>query len=860
VQIVLCIYFIYQELEEATFAGLGMLVLVTPVTAVIGGLAGKFTREMMKEKDERVKLMSEILSGAKVLKLYGWENSFIEQISGIRDKEVKVLRKTAYLTAGLDFVWVSVPFLMSLAFFVTYIFMAGGQVLTPEKAFVTVSYLAMLTIPMSIFPLLVIFLVQSRVSLTRVNSFMNSDDIPHDAVTHDRSEKDPVVVEKGTFRWGKDEPVSLSEINIRVKEGSLTAVVGAVGSGKSSLIAALLGDLEKDQGSVNISVNSIAYVPQQAWMRNAKLKDNILFSKEYESAKYDTIIKACALQSDLDILPGGDQTEIGEKGINLSGGQKQRISLARSCYSDADLYLLDDPLSAVDAHVGKHIFEEVIGPTGMLKTKTRLLVTHGVTYLPKTDHIIVLKDGKVSEQGSYKELIERKGDFAEFLLEYMTGDGVEAEEDIGDIMAELQLSLGTENFRKELQRQVSRKDSVSSTESGLEQRTLRRRITRQDPVKEEANKGEDSKAASATLIEEEVAATGAVGRAVYGYYLKSIGLTGVLVMMVMQVVFQSATLGTSLWMEAWTGGKLGDAAIPENRNLYISVYAVLGIVQGVANLALSMVMALSTLKASRGMHAAMLKNVLRAPMSFFESTPVGRILNRFAKDVDVCDTALPQFLGQFMYFVSSFVGTVVLIIIVIPIFAAFIVPIAILFVIVQQIYVATSRQLKRLESITRSPIYTHFGETLNGTSTIRAFGMQDNLVHENEENIDKNQTTCYPTMIANRWLAVRLETIGNLITFAVSIIALTSEDIEPSEIGLIITYSLSVTQIMSFMVRATADVENNIVAVERIREYTNRETEAEWESSRDGIHQIVSRFLERFCYMCPLLFSCVFPS
>lgn len=211
-----------------------------------------------------------------------------------------------------------------------------------------------------------------------------------------------------------------------LKTKTLTAVVGTVGAGKSSMLSAMLGEMVKVSGRVN-TYGTIAFVPQQAWIQNATLMDNILFGKQFDKVRYDKIINACALKTDFEILPGGDQTEIGEKGINLSGGQKQRVSLARAIYADTDIYFLDDPLSAVDSHVGKHIFEQVIGPKGLLKNKTRLLVTHGVTYLPQTDQIIVLKDGYVSENGTYQELLNRKGAFAEFMLQHISGDNVNEE-------------------------------------------------------------------------------------------------------------------------------------------------------------------------------------------------------------------------------------------------------------------------------------------------------------------------------------------------------------------------------------------------------------------------------------------------
>lgn len=205
---------------------------------------------------------------------------------------------------------------------------------------------------------------------------------------------------------------------MRIEKSSLVAVVGSVGSGKSSLVSAFLGEMDKVSGKVN-TCGSMAYVSQQAWIQNATLQDNITFGKKFDRKLYERVIEACALKPDIEMLPGGDQTEIGEKGINLSGGQKQRVSLARAVYNNADIYFLDDPLSAVDSHVGKHIFEQVLGPGGMLGKKTRLLVTHGIQYLPQVNHIYVLKDGEISESGGYQQLLDKKGAFAEFLIQHL---------------------------------------------------------------------------------------------------------------------------------------------------------------------------------------------------------------------------------------------------------------------------------------------------------------------------------------------------------------------------------------------------------------------------------------------------------
>lgn len=416
----IAIFLLWQYLGIAVLSGLAVMILMVPLSGWIAARLRDLQVEQMKIKDERVKSMNEILNGMKVLKLYAWEPSFEKMILGTRGKEIVLLRKAALFNAGTFFVWSMAPFLVSLASLITFVMM-GGE-LTPQVAFVSLSLFNILRFPLAMckynlhkyihelvdkicfffhqtVPMMIAFVMQAWVSVQRINKFMNSEELDPDNVTHNKSENS-VQIEQGTFTWG-GESTTLKNINMKVKKGNLTAIVGSVGCGKTSLVSALLGEMEKLNGKVNVD-GSIAYVAQQAWIQNATLQDNITFGKALNKQFYQQVIEACALKADLAMLPGGDQTEIGEKGINLSGGQKQRVALARAVYSGADIYFLDDPLSAVDSHVGKHIFDNVFGENGILKGKTRLLVTHGVVYLPKVDEIYVMVNGEITESGSYR--------------------------------------------------------------------------------------------------------------------------------------------------------------------------------------------------------------------------------------------------------------------------------------------------------------------------------------------------------------------------------------------------------------------------------------------------------------------------
>lgn len=730
-----------------------------------------------------------------------------------------------------------------MATFATYVQISPENILDAKTAFVSISLFNLLRFPISMLPMIITSLVQANVSLTRLNKFLNADELDPDAVTKDKNIKKPITIENGTFAWGHDDedgkPV-LHNLDIEIEEGSLVAVVGSVGAGKSSLCSAILGEMEKQSGRVNVNGN-IAYVAQQAWIQNATLEDNILFNNKKNEDRYFSCIRACALQSDLDMLPGGDQTEIGEKGINLSGGQKQRVSLARAVYSDADIYLLDDPLSAVDSHVGKHIFENVIGPEGILKGKTRILVTHGLTYLPKVEKIVVLKNGTITEQGSYKELIEKKGEFQEFLLQYLAEENEDEEdlEELEDIKMQLESTLGKER----LQRQISRTKRESESESighdgiGEHRGSIRHRskkISESEKTKPAIAPPQQVEAkAGQKLIEKEKAETGKVQLSVYGYYIRAIGIMSTCMTVVFYILSQACTVGSNVWLTAWSS----ESALqnetgqdPAVRDKYLGVYGALGIGQALFILGGAFSLSFGALDAAEGLHTNILKNVLRLPMSFFDTNPVGRMINRFGKDVDTMDNILPWSIRSWLMCLFQVIATFVAIIYATPVFVVVMLPTMIIYYFVQVLYVSTSRQLKRIESVSRSPIYSHFQETIQGASTIRAFGRSHQFMLESEKKVDTNQVSSFPSVMANRWLAIRLEFIGNILTFFAALFAVLGRDtISGGLVGLSVSYALSVTQTLNWLVRMTSDVETNIVAVERIKEYTETTQEAEWE-------------------------------
>uniref|UniRef100_A0A673B4P9 ATP-binding cassette, sub-family C (CFTR/MRP), member 2 n=1 Tax=Sphaeramia orbicularis TaxID=375764 RepID=A0A673B4P9_9TELE len=832
-QIILSIVFLWLELGPSVLAGLVVMVLMVPINGLLATKARKIQIENMKFKDKRMKIMNEVLNGIKILKLYAWEPSFQAQVEGIRGQELTVMKKFAYLTSVSTFIFSCAPAVVSLATFAVFVAVSEENLLTAEKAFTSISLFNILRFPLAMLPMLIAAIVQTSVSKKRLEKFLGGEELESDIVQHDPTFDSAISIRDGSFAWEKEAEPLLNNVSLDIKPGRLVAVVGAVGSGKSSLISALLGEMHRKKGFINIK-GSLAFVPQQAWIQNATLRDNILFGCPHETERFQKTIEACALVPDLELLPGGDQTEIGEKGINLSGGQKQRVSLARAAYSEADIYLLDDPLSAVDSHVGKHLFDKVIGPNGILKDKTRVLVTHGVSFLPFVDEIIVLVDGKVSEIGSYNSLRASRGAFSEFLDTYAKeqsnqdqskkGNYSQDTEDV-ELIPESQDAQPDSPLEDTVSVTLKRENSIRRSQRGGSVR-----LRKNNSIKKSEDAGETKKGQK--LIEKEAMETGQVKFSVYLQYLRAMGWGYAVIVFVIYFIQNIAFIGQNLWLSDWTN----DAETYFNvtypawkRDTRVGVFGALGVAQGFFVFLGTFLLANASVAASRILHSRLLNNILRSPMVFFDTTPTGRIVNRFAKDIFTVDEAIPQSFRSWLLCLLGVLGTLFVICLATPFFAIIIIPLAFIYWFVQRFYVATSRQLRRLDSVSRSPIYSHFGETVSGLSVIRAYGHQDRFLKHNEITIDENLKTVYPWIVSNRWLAIRLEFVGNLVVFFAALFAVISRDsLSSGLVGLSISYALNVTQTLNWLVRMTSELETNIVAVERVNEYTEIENEAKW--------------------------------
>ncbi|XP_051653941.1 ATP-binding cassette sub-family C member 3 isoform X1 [Manacus candei] len=835
-QIFLALYFLWEALGPSVLAGVAVMVLLIPFNAAIAMKTRAFQVEQMRYKDSRIKLMNEILGGIKVLKLYAWEPSFSQKVLEIRKNELRVLKKSAYLNSLSTFAWISAPFLVALTTFAVYVSVDEKNILDAEKAFVSLSLFNILKFPLNMLPQVISNIAQTSVSLKRIQQFLSHDELdPNCVETKVISPGNAISVTNATFSWGKELKPTLKDINMLVPSGALVAIVGHVGCGKSSLVSALLGEMEKLEGEVAVK-GSVAYVPQQAWIQNATLKDNILFGQVPNEEKYQNTLEACALKTDLEVLPGGDQTEIGEKGINLSGGQRQRVSLARAVYSGSDIYLLDDPLSAVDSHVAKHIFDKVIGPDGVLKGKTRILVTHGISFLPQVDHIVVLVDGKISEMGSYQDLLKQNKAFAEFLRNYALDENIEEDEptmleEEEVLLAEDTLSIHTdladnEPVTNEVRKQFLRQLSVVSSEGGEcpNKMSTKRRVCEKKPAEPPLPR----KNANEKLIQAETTETGTVKLSVFWQYMKAVSPVLSLAICFLYCCQNAASIGANVWLSDWTNEPVVNGT-QHNTAMRIGVYAALGLLQGLLVLICSFTLAMGGINAARTLHAALLENKFHTPQSFYDTTPTGRIINRFSKDIYVIDEVIPPTILMFLGTFFTSVSTMIVIIASTPLFAVVIVPLAILYFFVQRFYVATSRQLKRLESVSRSPIYSHFSETVSGASVIRAYRRVKAFVDISDLKVDENQKSYYPGIVSNRWLGIRVEFVGNcIVLFAALFAVIGRNSLNAGLVGLSVSYALQVTLSLNWMVRMTSELETNIVAVERIKEYSETETEAPW--------------------------------
>ncbi|KAI9689553.1 MAG: hypothetical protein M1822_010204 [Bathelium mastoideum] len=889
-QIVLCMLSLYQLLGWSMLAGVGAMIAMVPINGVIARIMKTLQKEQMANKDSRTRLMTEILNNMKSIKLYAWTTAFINKLTHIRnDLELRTLRKIGAAQAFANFTWSTTPFLVSVSTFAVYV-LTTDKPLTTEIVFPALTLFNLLNFPLAVLPIVITSIIEASVAVGRLTSYFTAEELQSDAVVQEEPVKglgeESVTIRDGTFTWNKEEKHNtLEDINFAAHKGELSCIVGRVGEGKSSFLGCMLGDLWKYKGEVVVR-GAISYVAQSPWVMNASVRENIVFGHRWDPHFYEKTIKACALVEDFSSLPDGDETQVGERGISLSGGQKARLTLARAVYARSDIYLLDDVLSAVDQHVGRHIIDNVLGSKGLLASKTRILATNSIPVLIEANYVVLLREGRIIERGTYQQLMAMKGEIANLIKS--ASNEQSGEDESKDSGATTASSGSDESVTVWGTGPNSEEEEPDEMQDGMPQlapirpgggparkssgMTLRRASTasfrgpRGKLMDEETG---PSEGVAKTKQSKEFVEQGKVKWDVYGQYAKTSNLGAVAVYLFMLVAAQTAQIGGSVWLKHWSEVNAEYGSNPQVGK-YIGIYFAFGF--GSAGLVVFQtlilwifcsievraiairekpvpipVLASSICKsvrvdvgsytnatwlvqASRKLHERMAFAIFRSPMRFFETTPAGRILNRFSSDIYKVDEVLARTFNMLFVNTARAAFTLGVISTSTPIFVCLIIPLGGLYLYIQRYYLRTSRELKRLDSTTRSPIYAQFQESLSGISTIRAYRQQKRFAQDNQWRVDANLRAYYPSTTANRWLAVRLEFIGSVIilTSAGLAIVAVSTGGGPSAglVGLAMSYALQITQSLNWIVRQTVEVETNIVSVERVLEYARLPSEA----------------------------------
>ncbi|KAI0777639.1 multidrug resistance-associated ABC transporter [Trametes elegans] len=799
-----------RNLGYSALVGLAILIVGFPIHFSLARMMFTQRKKGVVLTDQRVRMTTEVLSGIRLLKYYAWETFYAHQVNVLREREVSTIRRLAVARSALIGSVTVIPILASILSFITYGLTKHN--LDVATIFSSLQFFNIIRQPLAYFPLVLAAATDALVALRRISTFLRAEElaVPYaiepeskfaldvdadftwetvrkgdgapkfargtgpdkrdGAAAEKDVRKDKAREKKGEDRNGRgggrnqssekasgkephtppdEEPFKLKDVRLKIPKGSFVAIVGRVGSGKSSLLQALIGEMRKTRGDCTFS-STAAYVPQASWIMNATLRQNVVFGQPDDDARFHEVIQACCLEPDLEMLPNGEETEIGEKGINLSGGQKARVSLARAAYSRADIVLMDDSLSAVDAYVGKQLLERCL-LNGPLADRTRVLVTHALHVLDKTDYIYVMDEGVVVEQGTFQDIMANGQMFARLMEEY---GSLEKQEEI--IEPEL----------------VKEKSAAKVKDAG--------------PPKERM-----------ALMQEEERLTGAVSWSVYAKYFKFSGGKTVLPMIVLWVCLsQGAQVANNLFLGFWTSQSIRGFAQGD----YMGTYAGLGIANGIFSFALSMTISLASLTAGLRMFTAALMAVLRSPISFFDTTPMGRIMSRLSKDQDTVDAELAMQAMQLLTTASSVIGTAALVFYTFPYLGIIFVPLLILYYMAAVYYRRTSVEAKRLDSLLRSSLYSAYSGAFTLFSALCATEGSlrcDRFVNKSEQGLDQENRAYYMTLAIQRWNSV-----------------------DPSKIGVVLSYTLS-----TLLVSTYAQNEQNFNAVERILYYTELPSE-----------------------------------
>ncbi|KAG0281918.1 hypothetical protein BGZ95_006425 [Linnemannia exigua] len=855
-EIFFALYLLNKTLGWSAWIGLLTMMSMSPLQIWRVKVFNKLRQQMSELADERIRVMTEILSAIKVVKLYAWESPFLQRILFVRNRELEVMRRSGALDAAMSIVFTSPTLIISLVTLSVYATCGGPGftpgTLTPQVVFVSMTLFSMLKNPISTLTETTSSTVRLVISTSRIQLFLLREEIDSGAVIRESSRprgsggEPAIVVQDATFSWFKEsvsvkasraenqddadetqallqEPQdsevlqtqrpTLQHINLSVKSGSLVAIVGRVGQGKSSLLSALIGEMYKFHGYAK-TIGRISYVPQQSWILNATLRDNILFGLEYDQERYDRIINASGLEPDLAILPAGDQTEIGERGINLSGGQKQRVALARAAYNDADIYLLDDPLSAVDAHVDQHLWSELIGPQGLLRNKTRLLVTHGIHHLQEVDQIILLKDGCIAETGHFEDLMAVGQTFCQLISEYAVAYR-------GQGGSSASSGAGSDNAETLSQETV---------ESGASDDTAPAAVT---PTRHEGakdTKKDAKKDKKAGIIKVETSQDGGVKFSVVLTYLRVMSYKYVALIAICHVLTQLCYIGTTLWLKYWIGqSKADDQGHAPSLKFFLLVFSLLTLVYVLTGVALNWItFGLGLVRASEYLHRKFINRIMLLPPSFFDTTPLGRIINIASTDFSSIDERIPVKLNDIGLHSVSLIASLTVVALTTPLFLFASPLIALIYYLIKTYYLHASQAAKRIFRVSKSPFLQHFQESLAGVSTIRAMGLQTQFIATSATWDDKYSNAFIGIGYCIRWMEIHVQIVNILITLLASLwfILLPQGTVNAATAGLALSFAMSNAQSLVWFTKSYCEMYLHMVAVERVQEYSELETEA----------------------------------
>ncbi|ERN09249.1 hypothetical protein AMTR_s00149p00037740 [Amborella trichopoda] len=815
IQIFLAMYILYTNLGFGSLAGFAATFLVMICNLPITRIQKYFQSNIMQAKDDRMKTTSEVLRNMRTLKLHAWDTQYLQKLEELRKTEYNWLKKSLLLSATSSFIFWGAPTFISVVTFGACLLL--GIPLTAGKVLTALATFRMLQDPIYNLPDLLSIIAQAKVSADRIAHYLQEDEVQADAIeVVPRSESgSDIEIDGGDFSWDPNSKTpTLSGIQLQVKRGMRVAVCGTVGSGKSSLLSSILGEMPKLAGRVRVN-GTKAYVPQTPWILSGNVRENILFGRGYDTAKYEETIQACALVKDFELFSNGDLTEIGERGINMSGGQKQRIQIARAIYQDADIYILDDPFSAVDAHTGTQLFEECL--MKILKDKTLIYVTHQVEFLPAADLILVMQDGRIAQAGKFDELLEQKIGF-----ELLVGAHHQALESITTAGASTKT---THKSDRQINGYSNKKEveTEAETQTPVLQNGIKHTSTAPKP-----NSHLDFASKEGRLVQDEEREKGSVSRQVYWSYLTAVwGGRLVPIILFSQTLFQVLQIGSNYWM-AWASPPTIDTRPTVQTSILFLVYILLSVGSSLCVLVRAMLVAIAGLLTSQKFFTNMLHSVLHAPMSFLDATPTGRILNRASTDQSVLDLEMAMKLGWCAFSIIQIIGTIaVMSQVAWQVFALFI-PITATCIWYQQYYTPTARELARLAGIQQAPILHHFAESLTGAATIRAFGHDSRFANTNLILINDFSRPWFYNVSAMEWLSFRLNILSNIV-FAFSLVLLVSLPegvINPSIAGLAVTYGLNLNVLQASVIWNICNAENKMISVERMLQYSNIASEA----------------------------------